>query len=188
VVKKPSLNPDSFIIEPNETLTLSITRVGIFDTTYPGSITLSYESPATSGRWLEKNELLNNEQVVRWQNISIIPEIYKIRFPFVVAREGQPRKLIARLQVDFNCIFTLSIAAQGRTLNLSPSNGIVSNTGGLITREFDIPVDTELEWIPASVATIDIEINAQPGRSAALGQLSLALEPSPYPLFTTIQS
>lgn len=186
--KKPSLNPDSFIVQANETLTLSVTRTGIFDTTFPGSIAVSYEAPATSGRWSERVELLNNEQVVRWQNISIVPEVYKIRFPFVVAREGQPRKLIARLQVDFNCIFTVSVVVQGRTLTLSPGNGIVSNTGGLITREFDIPVDTEVEWIPASVASIDVEINAQPGRSASLGQLSLALEPSPYPLFTTIQS
>lgn len=186
--KKTSINPDSFIIEANETLTISINRSGIFETSYPGSIAVSYEAPASSGRWSEKVELLKNEQVVSWENVSIVPEIYKIRFPFVVAREGQPRKLVARLQVDFGCVLQISIVVQGITLKLSPGDGVVNNTGGLITREFDIPVDTRVEWVPASVASIDVEIQANAGRKASLGQLSLALEPSPYPLFTSIQS
>lgn len=182
--KQASLDPNSFILEANECLTLVTTRTGNVPDTF-GSIGISYESPATTGRWRESQEILANETVIRWQNISNLPESYDLRFPFVVASEGQPRKLIARLQVDFNCIFTISIQAGGKTLTLSPSSGIVSNTGTLITREFDIPVDPSITWIPASVATIDVKIDAQPGRGASLGQMSLALEPSPFLLFTS---
>jgi len=182
--KQTGLDPNSFILGSNEALTLVTTRVGNVPDTF-GSIAVSYESPGTSGRWSETSEILANESVVRWQNISNMPETYLLSFPFVVASDGQPRKLIARLQVDFNCIFTISIKAGGKKITLSPSSGIVSNTGTLITREFDIPVDPSIDWVPASVATVDVEINAQPGRGAALGQLSLALEPSPFLLFTS---
>jgi hypothetical protein len=149
-----------------------------------GEIVLTVENPASSGRWRETITTSSGESVSRFDNISQTTETYLLQFPFIIESSGQPRKLVTRLLVDFNCIVTLRLRVAGTPITLSPAGGVVSNTGTLITSEMDIPV-TSTVWNPGSTGVIEAEINAQAGRGASFAFFALVQEPTPFRIFTT---
>jgi len=104
--------------------------------------------------------------------------------PFSIPSEGQPRKLVTRLLVDFNCLTTFSINLKGNVIALSPNGGLISNTGTIITREFDIPVDASLSWEAGTTAYIEATIDSQPSRGISIAYVGLTLEATPFNLFT----
>lgn len=138
----------------------------------------------TQSPWTETIDYVLNEACTRYVNNSAIPSSYAIRFPFTIPSTGQPRKLIARLLVDFNCLVTFSINLKGTSITLSPNGGLVSNTGTIITREFDIPLDIALTWEAGSTAFIEANIDSQPSRGTSIAYVGLTLEPTPFTLFT----
>ena len=162
-------------------MTLEITRSGIVPPT-SGEIVLNVESPATSGQWEESVAEVSSEICTRLSNVSSVPAIYTMQFPFVIP-ERQPSKLVTRLLVDFNCLVTFSLKVKGISLNLSPNDGLVSNTGDIITREFYVPTDDSVVWEPGTTAYIEATVDAQAGRGVSIAYVGLTLEPTPFTLF-----
>jgi len=169
----------SFFIQPS-TLRISKRADAFY---YINSCPLNIIRPATSG-WAETVEYVLSEACTRFVNTLTVPSSYTIRIPFVVPSAGQPRKLVTRLLVDFNCLVTFSINLKGTSVTLSPNGGLVSNTGTIITREFDIPLDATLTWEAGSTAYIEAVIDSQPSRGTGIAYVGLTLEPTPFTLFT----
>jgi len=134
--------------------------------------------------WTEAIEYVLSEACTRFTNASILPSVYTVQFPFVIPSTGQPQKLVTRLLVDFNCLVTFSINLKGSVITLEPNGGLISNTGTVITREFNIPSNDSVEWEAGSTAYIEAEIDAQPSRGASIAYVGLTLEPTPFTLFT----
>jgi hypothetical protein len=183
---KSSATPSAFIINPEEYVTLEITRTGIVPAT-AGEFVLTLESPATTGQWVESTTYIASEACTRLENNSAIPAVYSIRFPFIIA-DKQPSKLISRLLVDFNCLVTFSLHVKGLSLSLSPNNGLVSNTGDIITREFYVPKNNSIEWDVGTTAYVEMNIDAQAGRGVSIAYMGLTLEPTPFTLFIIKES
>ena len=125
-----------------------------------------------------------SEACTRFVNAQTIPSTYTFRMPFTISNNGQPRKLVTRLLVDFNCLVTFSINLKGTNIPLSPNGGLISNTGTIITREFDIPVKSSLTWNGGATAFIECTVNSQPSRGVSIGYVGLTMEPTPFTLFT----
>jgi hypothetical protein len=134
--------------------------------------------------WTETTEYVLSEACTRLTNASALPSIYTLQFPFVIPSTGQPQKLVTRLLVDFNCLVTFSINLKGSVITLEPNGGLISNTGTVITREFNIPANDSVEWEAGSTAYINAEVDAQPSRGASIAYVGLTLEPTPFTLFT----
>jgi hypothetical protein len=137
----------------------------------------------TSG-WSETIDYVLSEACSRFVNTLSVPSSYVLRIPFVIPSAGQPRKLVTRLLVDFNCLVTFSLNLKGTKITLNPNGGLVSNTGTIITREFDIPLDVSLTWEAGSTAYIEATIDSQPSRGTSIAYVGLTLEPTPFTLFT----
>ena len=178
---KSSATPDKFVVGADEFVTVKIRRTGIVTAT-AGEIVLNVESPATSGQWEESVVFVSSEACTRLVNTSTVPAIYTMQLPFTIP-ERQPSKLISRLLVDFNCLVTFTLNVKGVSLNLSPNNGLVSNTGDIITREFYIPTDDSVVWEAGTTAYIEATIDAQAGRGVSIAYVGLTLEPTPFTLF-----
>jgi len=138
----------------------------------------------TSSPWVDTIDYVANEACTRYVNNSSLPSAYTLRLPFVIPSEGQPRKLVTRLLVDFNCLVTFSINLKGTVITLTPNGGLISNTGNIITREFDIPYDVALAWDAGTTAYIEITVDSQPSRGTSIAYVGLTLEPTPFTLFT----
>lgn len=138
----------------------------------------------TASSWSETTDYVLSEACTRFTNISSIPSAFTFRMPFVIPSAGQPRKLITRLLVDFNCLTTFSINLKGTTISLTPNGGLISNTGTIITREFDIPMNSSLIWEAGQTAFIECTIDSQPSRGTSIAYVGLTLEPTPFTLFT----
>jgi hypothetical protein len=170
-----------FVIPPTGVATLVVARTGTV-VGAPGDLVVAVELPASDGNWQERLLSLQNEPVLNLLNVSTLPQIYRLSIPLVVGTK-QPQKLITRLAVDFNCLVTFTVTTAGVQIPLSPGGGLVSNTGTLVTREFNIPQGTGGQWTPGTTATIDIDINAQVGRGASFAYCALTLEATPFLLF-----
>jgi len=133
--------------------------------------------------WKETIDYPENEACSRFVNISATSTSCTLRIPFTIPKGGQPRKLVTRLFVDFNCFATFSLNLRGNTVQLSPNGGLISNTGSLMTREFDIP-SANLEWGSGGSAYINVVIEAQPSRGISIAYMGLTGEPTPFTLFT----
>lgn len=183
MVKNTLVAASNFTFATNEIASLVATETGVVPAS-SGAFIFSTETPAATGNWRETTSLLSNEMVTRWQNVGTTTETYTLYLPFVIPDSGAPAKVITRLLVDFNCITTISLVVGGNTVNLSPNSGIISNTGTLVTREFEVPTAVAgVTWTPAQTALVKIDINAQPGRGTSLAQIALTLEPTPFQLF-----
>lgn len=137
-----------------------------------------------TGMWSESVEYALNEACSRFVNNAPAASTYTLRFPFVITSAGQPQKVVARLLVDFHCLVTFAINLKGTTISLSPNSGLVSNTGTLITREFNIPTGTSSSWEAGTTAFIEISIESQPSRGVSFAYVGLTQEPTPFTLFT----
>lgn len=179
---KVSLPTLKYIINPQDTLKVETAITGS-PANAVGEINVLVESPASSGNWQEDLQIISGESTHRILNISPTTLVYNMKLPFVITGEGQPRKLITRLNVDFNCLVTFKLFANGQYLTLDPVSGTVANTGGLITREFNIPNVNTVIWTAGETANVDVSIQAQPGGSASLAHISLTLESAPFLLF-----
>ena len=169
----------SFFIQPSP---LRITK-SADQFYYQNTCPLNVIRPTTSG-WSETYDYVLSEACSRFVNTLSVPSSYVMRIPFVIPSSGQPRKLVTRLLVDFNCLVTFTINLKGTTITLSPNGGLVSNTGTIITREFDIPLDVSLTWDAGSTAYIEATIDSQPSRGTSIAYVGLTLEPTPFTLFT----
>jgi hypothetical protein len=147
-----------------------------------GGIDIAVEMPAKSGNWQEQIVSIGTETALQFLNVSTSTLTYDLKLPFVITGEGQPHKLITRLNVDFNTIVTFTVLVGNKILILSPVSGSVANTGGLVTMEFAIPNNT-VTWTNGTMAYIDVSIQAQGGGSASFSFIGLTLEDAPYPLF-----
>lgn len=150
---------------------------------YSNSCPLTAIKSNTAG-WTESVEYVMQEACTRFLNTLGAPSTYNLRFPFTVSSAGQPRKLITRLLVDFNCLVTFSINLRGTVVSLTPNGGLISNTGTIITREFTVPTSASLVWDAGTTAFIDVTIDSQPNRGASIAYVGLTLEPTPFTLFT----
>lgn len=169
---------DSFFIQPSH---LRITNQP--DTFYYNQCPISpIRTPASE--WPETIEYILNEPCTRYTNTSAGQLLHTLQFPFIIPSKGQPRKLVTRLSVDFNCLVSFSIKLNGMTVALTPNSGLVSNTGTLITREFDILLESDLVWSAGNTAYIEAVIDAQANRGASIAYVGLTLEPTPFTLFT----
>ena len=150
----------------------------------PGEVTLVVETPPATGKWTETSHLQANELVTRFTNVSTgaSAELYTFKIPFIIDF-SQPRKLIARLNVDYNCIVTFRLRINGTAITLSPSDGKISNTVTLVTSELNIPATDVVTWQPGSTGVIEVEINAQSSRGAAFAYIALVQEASPFRVF-----
>lgn len=179
---KASLPPDRFFLQPTDVVVTQNT-VSNSPTAASGEINVVAEVPGSSGNWQESFFPLSGEHTYKFLNIGALTSTYNLLLPFVITGEGQPRKLLSRLNVDFNVIVTFSLVVGGTTVTLEPVSGTVANTGGLITREFTIPFVSGVTWTPGKTAQIKVSINAQPGGSAAFAHVALSLENTPYLIF-----
>lgn len=134
--------------------------------------------------WAETTDYVLHEVCSRYANTSGVASTYILRLPFTVTSAGQPRKLVTRLLVDFNCLVTFALNLRGTSVTLSPNGGLISNTGTIITREFDISTNSSLIWEAGSTAYIEITIDSQPSRGTSIAYVGLTLEPTPFTLFT----
>lgn len=134
--------------------------------------------------WTETIEYVLSEACTRFTNTLATPSTYTLQFPFVISSTGQPQKLITRILVDFNCLVTFSIKLKGSTITLTPNGGLISNTGTIITREFDIPSNDSIIWEAGSTAYIEALIDSQPSRGVSIAYVGMSLEPTPFTLFT----
>jgi hypothetical protein len=165
----------------SSTFQLSLTLGGPpIDLTSTGTGTHSF-----SGMWTESLDYVLNEACSRFVNASSVPSSYTLRFPFVVSSFGQPQKVVTRLLVDFSCLVTYAINVQGTIVELTPNGGLVSNTGTIITREFNVPNNDSIVWNAGSTSYIEVTIDAQPSRGASIAYVGLTLEPTPFTLFTS---
>ncbi len=139
---------------------------------------------ASASHWQETIDYVLSEACNRFTNTTSMPAQYTLRIPFIIPSDGQPQKLVVRLLVDFNCLVTFKIYLKGELLELTPNGGLVSNTGTLITREFNIPKLMATSWKGGTTAYIDVVIDAQPSRGVSLAYLGLTTEPTPFTLFT----
>jgi len=137
----------------------------------------------TTSSWTETVDYVLHEACSRFVNSSGVTSTYTVRLPFLVTSRGQPRKLVTRLLVDYDCLVTFSINLRGTAITLSPNGGLISNTGTIITREFDIPASS-LVWDAGTTAFIDIDVVAQPSRGTSIAYVGLTDEPTPFTLFT----
>ena len=169
----------SFFIQPSP---LRITKAAD-QFYYLNSCPLNVIRPTTSG-WSETYDYVLSEACSRFVNTLPVPSSYVMRIPFIIPSTGQPRKLVTRLLVDFNCLVTFTINLKGTIIPLSPNGGLVSNTGTIITREFDIPLDVSLTWEAGNTAYIEATIDSQPSRGTSIAYVGLTLEPTPFTLFT----
>ena len=169
----------SFFIQPSP---LRITKAAD-QFYYLNSCPLNVIKPTTSG-WAETYDYVLSEACSRFVNTLSVPSSYVMRIPFIIPSTGQPRKLVTRLLVDFNCLVTFTINLKGTVIPLSPNGGLVSNTGTIITREFDIPLDVSLTWEAGNTAYIEATIDSQPSRGTSIAYVGLTLEPTPFTLFT----
>jgi len=169
----------SFFIQPSH-LRISKSADTFY---YMNNCPLTAIRPTTSG-WSETIDYVLSEACSRFVNTLSVPSSYVLRIPFVIPSTGQPRKLVTRLLVDFNCLVTFSLNLKGTKITLSPNGGLVSNTGTIITREFDIPLDVSLTWEAGSTAYIEATIDSQPSRGTSIAYVGLTLEPTPFTLFT----
>ena len=178
-----SLLPSSaFIINGSQAVTVNGTWTGSAIPT-AGTITLTMEIPANLRKWTESVVDINGQKFTRFYNVSSTPQTMELAIPFAVSGDGQPMKLVTYLSVDFSCTVTFMFKVSGKTVTLTPASGVVSNTGGLTTQEFNIPSSSSVTWKPGQTATLLIDITAQPGRSASIGHISLVQQPSPFLLF-----
>jgi hypothetical protein len=170
-----------YVVNPTSTsFQLSATPAGL-----PIDLTTSGSGIHTlTSFWSESLDYVLSEACTRFVNRSLIPLTYTLRFPFIIPSSGQPSKVITRLLVDFNCLVTFSINLKGTTIALTPNGGLISNTGTIITREFNIPSEASLTWEAGSTAYIEVAIDSQPSRGASLAYVGLTLEPTPFTLFT----
>jgi hypothetical protein len=179
--KNTSLQAEYFVFT-TEHLTLEITEHGDVPSQV-AEIVLMLESPATLGTWKESTVLLSNEWVERWayqgSGTLTIPVSYSLYFPFIISSTGQPRKLVSRLHVDFNCSVAFAILVGGNTIAL----GSVANTGSLLTREYNVPSSSSITWAAGKTAYIQVTITAEPSRGASFAYVGLTNEPTPFPLF-----
>jgi hypothetical protein len=168
----------SFFIQPSH-IRITKTSANFY---YSNNCPLNAIRPSTTG-WTESIDYVLSEACSRFVNTSVLPSNYTLRIPFTIPT-SQPRKLITRLLVDFNCLVTFSINLKGTTIALSPNSGLVSNTGTIITREFNIPYSADLVWEPGSTAYIECYIDSQPSRGVSIAYVGLTLEPTPFTIFT----
>ena len=169
----------SFFVQPSS-LRIS---TSVSDFYYINNCPLNIIRPSTIG-WTETTDYILSEVCTRFVNTQPIPSSYTFRMPFSIPSEGQPRKLVTRLLVDFNCLTTFSINLKGNVIALSPNGGLISNTGTIITREFDIPVDASLSWEAGTTAYIEATIDSQPSRGISIAYVGLTMEATPFNLFT----
>jgi hypothetical protein len=181
----PNTPLDKFIVGPLDSLRVNVgTSVVPPAGTVSGEVDILVETPAASGNWQESLVTLGSETALKFFNAGTQTLTYDFRLPFVVTGGGKPNKLIARLNVDFNCIVTFSVLVGSSVVTLSPVSGTVANTGGLITSEFAIPtLSGGVTWNVGSVAYVNVAITAQAGGSAAFSYIGLTLEDAPYLLF-----
>ena len=170
-----------YVVNPTTTsFQLALTQGGLpIDITTAGT-----GNHIFSGTWTESISYVLSEACTRFVNASAAASTYKLRFPFLVPSTGQPQKVITRLLVDFNCLVTFSINLKGTIVTLNPNGGLISNTGTIITREFNIPTEASLIWDPGSTAYIEVSIDSQPSRGTSIAYVGLTLEPTPFTLFT----
>ena len=150
---------------------------------YLNNCPLSIIPSATTAVWTTETVFLSNEACTRFINSDVIPSTYTFKLPFTIPSKGQPRKLITRLLVDSNCLVTYAINLKGNMISLSPNNGLISNTGDVITRELDIPLNTSLQWNSGTTAYIEVTIEAQPSRGTSIAYIGLTMEATPFLLF-----
>lgn len=186
LVKSVGLALSKYVIGPSDALTVSVNPnppLHAFPPgSVPGEIDIAVEMPAKTGQWVEEIVPLGNETATQFLNVSTSTLTYDFKLPFVITGEGQPHKLVTRLNVDFNTIVTFSVLVDGVTLTLSPVSGAIANTGGLVTVEFSIPNNTVV-WKSGTMAYVNVSILAQGGGYAAFSFIGLTLEDAPYPLF-----
>lgn len=179
--KNTSLQAEYFLFT-TEHVTLEITEHGNMPSQI-AEIVLMLESPANLGTWTEQNVLLTNEWVTRWAYLGsgtlTTPVSYSYYIPFTISSTGQPRKLISRLHVDFNCTVEFSILVGGNTVVL----GSTANTGTLLTMEYNVPSSSSITWNAGKTAYIQVKITAEPSRGASFAYVGLTNEPTPFPLF-----
>lgn len=180
--RNPALANNQFIVTGTEAITIESEWTGA-STTIPGEITLMIEMPASQKNWSESVIDIVGEKFSRFYNTGSSTQTIRLAQPFVVSGEGQPRKLVAYLSVDFSCTVTFQFQVGTQLVTLSPLGGVVSNTGGVRLQEFNIPNLSNVTWNPGRTAVLLIDITAQPGRSAALGHVSLVQESAPFLLF-----
>lgn len=183
LIKNSSLSYGTFIIENTEVPVFSVVKTGSILGPISGQLNIVVETPASSGRWSESVIETNGEKLSKFLNLDALPQLYTMQIPFVISGKGSPKKVVSRLSVDFNCMVTFRVKIAGNTITLDPSNGLVSNTGGVLTREFNIPNEYSSLWIAGNTALIEVEINAQAGRSASFAHVGLSAESSPFLLF-----
>ena len=179
--KNTALQAEYFIFTTDH-LTLEITEHGSVPSQI-AEIVLMLESPAALGTWTETNALLSNEWTTRWTYLGsgtlTTPMSYSFYLPFTISATGQPRKLISRLHVDFNCSVAFSILVGGNTISL----GSAANTGTLLTREYNVPASSSITWTAGKTAYIQVTITSEPSRGASFAYVGLTNEPTPFPLF-----
>jgi hypothetical protein len=171
----------SFFIQPSH---LKISK-SITDFYYKNNCPFNMIRSTSVTGWTEATAYQNSEACTRFVNTNVAASVYTLKFPFIIPNT-QPVKLVTRLLVDFNCLVTFSINMQGTVVTLSPdlNNGLISNTGTIITRDFDIPYSADVTWKSGTTAYIQADIDAQSNRGVSLAYVGLTLEPTPFTLFT----
>jgi len=143
-------------------------------------LSLAVELPGANGNFQESQLVINSEELTRFVNVDVVAHTLNLKLPFTMSPEGQPKKLVTRLSVDVNCIVTFKVELAGTLYTLSPGSGEVTSTGGVVTKELDIPV---LPSNDGKMGAIIISANAQSGRGFSLGYIALTLEATPFILF-----